>query len=346
MRTAVKPGPIYHFSYNYIYFARFFLLSQTTCYTRLCPNCLNETKRVTAMQNEQYELDNIDMKLNFGGAVLNILYLRFASPSRIRHIGNHCHSGYELHFIPYGRGRLITSGVVRPIVPGSLYLTGPNVYHEQIGDPDNPMAEYCINFEIQRGGNLTPTRVSDDMRRIFHVLSTTSFWFGTDHYGCLELFRRLLAEINSRRIGYMENIASYTAVIIRNAIRCFSGDAVSRSAPPAKDINDRRRLIVDSYIQDRWSSRSVRELADRLGVSVRQVDRICRQYYGCSFHHRMMHVRMQNAAALLMEPGRSVRSVAESVGFTDFSYFCRMFRREFSVTPTEYRKRSCQDMAL
>lgn len=52
----------------------------------------------------------------------------------------------------------------------------------------------------------------------------------------------------------------------------------------------------------------------------------------------IMDVRMQEVCRLLKESDLSVSDIAEMTGFTSSSYLHRMFKRNFSITPMEYRR--------
>ena len=47
-------------------------------------------------------------------------------------------------------------------------------------------------------------------------------------------------------------------------------------------------------------------------------------------------IRVERAKPLLREEGMTVRECAESVGFDDVNYFCRVFKKETGVTPKKY----------
>jgi len=49
-----------------------------------------------------------------------------------------------------------------------------------------------------------------------------------------------------------------------------------------------------------------------------------------------MRLRIETACKMLEEPHPSVTHVAISAGFTDASYFARIFRRYMRKTPIEY----------
>ena len=58
---------------------------------------------------------------------------------------------------------------------------------------------------------------------------------------------------------------------------------------------------------------------------------------GVSFYHWVTQRRLI-AAKLLIEEGKLLEEVAETVGFTDYSSFFRAFKQEFGISPRQYRK--------
>lgn len=80
--------------------------------------------------------------------MLNVLYVKFGIfyQSFLEH--NHSMKSYELHYIPRGQGILVANGSKYPIEPDTLYMTGPDIVHEQNTVLSDPMEEYCICFEV------------------------------------------------------------------------------------------------------------------------------------------------------------------------------------------------------
>ena len=61
---------------------------------------------------------------------------------------------------------------------------------------------------------------------------------------------------------------------------------------------------------------------------------------GKSFTHHVLERRLEKAAALLRDPQwrhRKIADIAAEVGFTDLSYFNRVFRRQYGATPSDLR---------
>ena len=46
---------------------------------------------------------------------------------------------------------------------------------------------------------------------------------------------------------------------------------------------------------------------------------------------------MRMAAMLLQGEGATVKEIAGKVGFTDVSYFCKLFRKYHGISPKRYR---------
>lgn len=64
--------------------------------------------------------------------------------------------------------------------------------------------------------------------------------------------------------------------------------------------------------------------------------------FSLTFQEYVLRCRILEACKELRHPNVSVANVADSVGFNDPSYFSRVFRRYFDLSPTEYCKQSKQ----
>jgi AraC-like DNA-binding protein len=60
--------------------------------------------------------------------------------------------------------------------------------------------------------------------------------------------------------------------------------------------------------------------------------------FGVTFRDFLMQTRIDEARRLLIEGAQPVTEVAFATGFTDGSYFARMFRRHTGQLPSKYRE--------
>ena len=127
---------------------------------------------------------DLNIKIPMGNMTINIFYISFEPPRPNWGFTNHSHSTYELHFIPSGKGILQAFDKKYDIIPDTFYLTGPGVIHQQKADMEDPMCEYCINFEIKiskRNIKKSDIYLKEEIDDIIKTLLNTNFWFGNPY---------------------------------------------------------------------------------------------------------------------------------------------------------------------
>jgi transcriptional regulator GlxA family with amidase domain len=82
----------------------------------------------------------------------------------------------------------------------------------------------------------------------------------------------------------------------------------------------------------------VPEIADQIGLSQRQLERLFHRGLGCSVVQFGTLVRLQHARVLLIATKLSVREIATATGFNSLSHFASAFRKCFDRRPSDYRQ--------
>lgn len=82
----------------------------------------------------------------------------------------------------------------------------------------------------------------------------------------------------------------------------------------------------------------VPEIAQTLGVSQRQLERLFHKGLGCSVVQFGTLVRLQHARVLLIATKLTVREIATATGFNALSHFASAFRKCFDRRPSDYRQ--------
>ena len=77
------------------------------------------------------------------------------------------------------------------------------------------------------------------------------------------------------------------------------------------------------------------EVAKLCGMSSFRFSRTFKEKYGIAFRDYVVRYRLRQAHKMISEQNASVTEAAYAVGFNDISYFGRMFKRHFDVSPSE-----------
>lgn len=84
--------------------------------------------------------------------------------------------------------------------------------------------------------------------------------------------------------------------------------------------------------------KSPTKYAELLNVSLKHLNRICNQTLGMSVSQVIMGRVLLESKRLLMIKDMSIAEIADELGYTDYSYFSRLFKKYTGQTPQEFRK--------
>lgn len=106
-------------------------------------------------------------------------------------------------------------------------------------------------------------------------------------------------------------------------------------------VGNRSNYIDDilSYIETNYPDPKINVdiLADHVGLSPSHIQNIFKTATGSTISSYLRNLRIEKATELLEQTDIPISEIAESTGFGSFNYFCTVFKRHHSVTPTEYR---------
>lgn len=116
------------------------------------------------------------------------------------------------------------------------------------------------------------------------------------------------------------------------------GELRRRYAGKKEKLIDRAKREIEDGIRRRGDPEAVRigAIAARLGVSAGHLSRSFRQIEGVTLERYLMVRRIEFAKQLLLDPFNNVSSVSDLCGFSDSTYFSRVFRALVGMPPSLY----------
>lgn len=96
---------------------------------------------------------------------------------------------------------------------------------------------------------------------------------------------------------------------------------------------------VLNYIEEHYKNGSLSELAEMMKYDVYWLSREIKKRTGKTYKELLQEKRMNQAVYLLSNSKLSVSDIIESVGYDNSSYFYRIFKEKYGMSPKEYRGR-------
>jgi len=92
------------------------------------------------------------------------------------------------------------------------------------------------------------------------------------------------------------------------------------------------------YVQENFQTSLSREsVAQHFGLAPNHVSRLFRQESSMRFNDYLNVIRMNRAKFLLRNYSMTLKEIAANCGYSDVTYFCRVFKKVNKGTPSEYR---------
>lgn len=152
---------------------------------------------------------------------------------------------------------------------------------------------------------------------------------------CVKYCKKYLhrdVEFSIGRPSTLAGLSRYSNRLFIESSEPEGADAEPEQSDPVLEI----KQFVDSNICRPLSRRMIAEHvylnSDYMATLFKEKTGVCLSSY-------IAEKKMAKARHLLIRDGRSISEVATALGYTNFSYFSRLFKQTVGLTPSEYRQK-------
>lgn len=191
---------------------------------------------------------------------------------------------------------------------------------------EKELTQYLDDAEQRKelGGHTMKALELDFMQSVYNVLNKNQIeahlLFYDEEYDYLRLYSS-----KSRR-AFMDYI-SYVVSKVNKAL-----DATQKSRSVVEEL----KLYMEQHYNEDITRENLAEIAF---LNSDYMARLFKRETGQSVGGYLLSVRMKRAEELLCLTDESIGSIAQQVGYDNFSYFSRLFKRHSGYIPIEYRNK-------
>lgn len=249
--------------------------------------------------------------------------------------GVHWHDYCEVELVCSGSGLHVINNHPLALMPGSVYLVTPTDFHRICLQESDVLQLYHIQFGCSvLSGSLMQRIMQSHERAPYGLCAQLS---GDDLRLMREAFDQLSDEFASHR---RDGVMMMRACLERLCLMLLRS---AESGLPAEDgaVRAEASSPVGSAIQYiRYHFRNpltLSSLARYVHLSSNYFGEMFQKSTGMTFSAYLRMCRLEYAHRLLLETELSISEIARESGFRTSSYFSDVFRRQYNMTPSEYR---------
>jgi len=241
------------------------------------------------------------------------------------HVHHHEHA--QLLYVIEGKGTIMLDGTAHVLSPDTAAVIVPFTRHAVSSDSHLTLLVLAYDDTSVHEPMLQEWKKYD-----FHhsrVLKLSAL-----HGNELRLLLRKLLFEESRQ----DRFSSWAMRIHLHEVMLLLARAASASQiTDAGSLRaERTRHYIDTHYYEVASSR---ELAARLGMSVRHLDAMFKEQYRMTPMQYLTEVRIGVAKKLLRESDKDIASICFEIGYESLATFYRTFKSVAQMSPNQYRQR-------
>ncbi len=245
----------------------------------------------------------------------------------------HFHEYYELVYCPTPV-EFSTPDFTKEYSMGQVFVIPPKTLHRIKPVNREPFESAVISFAVKKLAHTCDVNLFNIVQQVF---SNVCSFKADEKY--LKLIARFDINHSDTVVGDTLTMSLLFHQIITHIIKSATPYSLSVGKASVYDSDTSRTYKLNMLICTCYHQNITMEyVAKKLNISTRQLCRIIKSSYNCSFRDIITRFRMQEALQLLKNPEYSIAAIGFDVGYNSTKGFENAFKKYYGVVPSQYRK--------
>ncbi|MDD6679410.1 MAG: AraC family transcriptional regulator [Firmicutes bacterium] len=257
--------------------------------------------------------------------------------TRFAHFPEHSHNYVEVVYMVQGSTTHIANGKTIVLHPGELLFLGQGARQEILPAGKDDIAVNFIILPQFFDRTLEMLNEGETPLRKFIVDSLRGdnanwlFFQVADVPEIQNLIENLIWTLTGESFPNRRSICQTTMGLLFMQLMNYTDRLVSRSTEGAAIVR------VLRYIEENYRTGSLTEIAGELHYDLYWLSREIKRQTGKTYKELLQEKRLIQASYFLKHTTLHVDEIGDAVGYSNLSYFHRIFQKKYGVTPKKYR---------
>lgn len=279
-----------------------------------------------------------------GSAAFPYAVYRSLIPDGMRSYPLHWHNEMEITYILDGSCIISVNKTPLRAQPGDIILILPNQLHSIDRDGREHAEYYTIVFDLRLLGQDSPsdTCFQKYLRPYLEGSAILPLMLTSDHADYLPLKDAItdLLEVEHREkaipgkeLFIKARLFAILSILEPCRQNTASGDSDCATLVQIQKMKALLQFISANYMHPL----TLQEAASFCGYSTSYFMKFFKSFTSATFVEYLNRCRLEKAEELLRATDLTVLEISEQAGFENHSYFIRIFKRQYGITPRKYR---------
>ena len=252
-------------------------------------------------------------------------------------VKNHTHDYFEFYFFVEGNMSISINHKKYSLKHGDVILIPPGIPHHVINhDSSIPYRRFIFWLDTDYLREILEK--TEEFRYIFeYTIQHKHYIYSNDLVGFNAIeskLLRLIEEKNSDRFGHIPKISLCVYDIILHLNR-MAYEMINPIKPHLNQSLDKSIIAhIENHLDEELTLDSI---AETFFVSKYHIAHLFKEKYGISIHQFVTKKRLDMCKNALTSE-LNITEIFHRFGFRDYSSFYRAFKKEFGLSPKEYRE--------
>jgi AraC-like DNA-binding protein len=271
-------------------------------------------------------ISNDSIKFMIAKIFFNLAEFKYYSIKNTISYNYHGKDTIEINYVISGNGKIKINDEIYEIGPNYYFVIPEFVSYTIIATEELNIYSFYLLIDKKSG--------YDE-----YISLIKKYYINKDNHNIDELFKTIHSELITKTLGYNEIVTSSFKMILVKLCRNegLKGNRLSHWPLESLQFN------IDKIFSNEFNTITIVDLADRLNMSVRDLQRYLLKNYNKNFSELKKDFKLEYAKIRLTYFDDSIEKISEDLNFSSREHFCYFFKKETNLSPLSYRKKQKMD---
>lgn len=279
-------------------------------------------------------------------ANFQISYIKTNGASPLYMLNNHYHKSYEIYYLLSGEKYYFIKDKTYNIKAGDIVLINSYDLHRTslVNNHDSErilvsLTENFIGFIKNYYPDMDLMSCFKKDMPVLRLKGNDSAYIKEHLYKMLNFYNETSKNISKINELYLKTMSVELLILLNKFADYTEPEIFEHPSIVHKKISDVIIFINKNYMNEH----SLESISSQFNISKFYFARLFKEITGLTFIDYLNVIRLKAAQKLLTKTNFSISRISNEVGYSDASYFCRVFKKYCNFSPVKYRNQHSKE---